>query len=329
MNTAVLGAGAMGTLCSLVLSNRPGRRVTLWGHRKANVDEIALRRENRRLLPGVPLPEALVVTSDIDEAVRDVECLVVAIPSAYLRETLRDLAPRIPASLPVVSVIKGIENSTFRRPGEIVLETIGPRPLAVLSGPCHAEEAARGLPATLVAASNDLPWAERVRDEFSTESFRIYTNTDIVGVELAGALKNVMAIAAGICDGLGYGDNAKSALITRGLVEMTRFVVALGGDASTLAGLAGVGDLITTCISPHGRNRHVGQRLGQGESLAAITASMSSVAEGVTTCGGVHAIAAAKGIRMPIANEVYEVLFNGKAAAEAARDLMHRPAGHE
>jgi glycerol-3-phosphate dehydrogenase (NAD(P)+) len=319
----------MGTLCSLVLSHRPGRRVALWGHSTANVDDIARDRENRRLLPGVPLPDSLIVTGDIRTAITDADCLVAAIPSAFLRSTLTALAPQIPPGIPVVSVIKGIEASTFERPSEIILETLGPRPVAVLSGPCHAEEAARGLPATLVAASSDAEWARRVRDEFSIESFRIYTNTDVVGVELAGALKNVMAIAAGICDGLGYGDNAKSALITRGLVEMTRFVVAMGGDAMTLMGLAGIGDLITTCISPHGRNRHVGQRLGQGESLAAITASTPSVAEGVTTCKGVHEIARQKQIDMPIANEVYEVLFNGKPAAQSARDLMHRPAGSE
>jgi glycerol-3-phosphate dehydrogenase (NAD(P)+) len=329
MNVAVLGAGGMGTLISLVLSKRPGRRVALWGRRTDSVERIARDRENRRLLPGIPLPDSLVVTSDIRTAVENSECLVAAIPSAFLRATLTALARHIPASLPVVSVVKGIESSTFRRPSEIILEALGPRPIAVLSGPCHAEEAARGLPANLVAASSDLAWADRVRDEFSIETFRIYTNTDVVGVELAGALKNVIAIAAGICDGLEYGDNAKSALITRGLVEMTRFVLAMGGESSTLMGLAGIGDLITTCISPHGRNRHVGQRLGRGESLAAITQSMPAVAEGVTTCAGVHAIARDKQIDMPLVSEVYEVLFNGKPAAQSARDLMHRPTGRE
>ncbi|OAI56647.1 glycerol-3-phosphate dehydrogenase [Planctomyces sp. SCGC AG-212-M04] len=319
----------MGTLCSLVLSQRAGRRVALWGHRTANVEQIAKDRENRRLLPGVELPESLIVTGDIRKAVENVECIVAAIPSAFLRATLTDLAPHIPAGVPIVSVIKGIEATTFRRPSEIILEILGPRSIAVLSGPCHAEEAARGMPANLVAASSDLAWANRVRDEFSIKSFRVYTNFDVIGVELAGALKNVMAIAAGICDGLGYGDNAKSALITRGLVEMTRFVVAMGGDASTLMGLAGIGDLITTCISPHGRNRAVGQRLGHGETLTEITQSMPAVAEGVTTCGGVYAIAQSRGIDMPIASEVYEVLFNGKPAAQSARDLMHRPAGRE
>jgi glycerol-3-phosphate dehydrogenase (NAD(P)+) len=329
MKTAVLGAGAMGTLMSLILSRRPGRRVALWGHRTANVEHIARDRENRRLLPGVPLPDSLLITGDIRKAVQNAECVVAAIPSAFLRATLTDLVDHIPPSVPVVSVIKGIESTTFRRPSEIIVETLGPRPIAVLSGPCHAEEAARGLPANLVAASSDLAWANRVRDEFSTDTFRIYTNADVVGVELAGALKNVMAIAAGICDGLGYGDNAKSALITRGLVEMTRFVVAMGGEPSTLMGLAGIGDLITTCISPHGRNRHVGQRLGQGESLNAITQSTPAVAEGVTTCAGVYAIAQSRGIDMPIAGEVYEVLFNGKPAAQSARDLMLRPTGRE
>ncbi len=329
MNTAVLGAGAMGTLMALLLSSRAGRRVSLWGHRTANVDCIARDRENRRLLPGVALPDSLIITGDIGQALDGAECLVAAIPSAYLRSTLGALAAHIPPGLPVVSVIKGIESNTFRRPTEIILETTGRRPVAVLSGPCHAEEAARGLPANLVVASSDSGLANRVREEFSTDDFRIYTNSDVIGVELAGALKNVMAIAAGICDGLGSGDNAKSALITRGLVEMTRFVVAHGGDPATLVGLAGIGDLITTCISPHGRNRSVGDRLGQGEPLSAITESMSAVAEGMTTCAGVHAIAREKRIEMPIADAVYQVLFNGKPAREAARSLMHRPTGHE
>jgi glycerol-3-phosphate dehydrogenase (NAD(P)+) len=329
MKTAILGAGAMGTLIALVLSGRPGRKVALWGHRTANVDAIDRDRENRRLLPGVPLPDSLLVTDDVRIAVNGADCLVAAIPSAFLRSTLTALAPHIPPDVPVVSVIKGIEASSFHRPSQIIVETLGARSIAVLSGPCHAEEAARRLPANLVAASSDWAFADRVRDEFTTDTFRVYTNTDVIGVELAGALKNVLAIAAGICDGLGCGDNAKSALITRGLVEMTRFVVAHGGEAATLTGLAGIGDLITTCISPHGRNRHVGERLGKGETLAAITESMSAIAEGITTCAGVHAIARAKHIEMPIADEVYHVLFNGKPAKDAARDLMHRPTGHE
>ncbi len=329
MKTAVLGAGAMGTLCALQLWKRGGRAVALWGHTTARIDDIARDRENRRLLPGVPLPAELEITGDVQAAVAGAEALVVAIPSAFLRSALETLAPDLPADVPVVSVVKGIEVETFRRPTEIVLDVLGPRPVAVLSGPCHAEEAARGMPANLVAASRDPRWVEEVREQFSTDSFRVYTNHDVIGVELAGALKNVLAIAAGICDGLGYGDNAKSALITRGLVEMGRFVVALGGEASTLMGLAGLGDLITTCVSPHGRNRHVGERLGKGEPISAITESMSAVAEGVTTCRGVHAIAQQRGIDMPIASEVYHVLFNGKSPVAAARDLLHRPTGHE
>lgn len=329
MNTAVLGAGAMGTLCASLLASRPDRRVTLWGHTAPRVADIAHDRENRRLLPGVKLPAALIVTADIREAVSEADCLVAAIPTGFLRGTLAALAPQIPDRLPVVSVIKGMENSTFLRPSEIIVETLGPRSVAVLSGPCHAEEAARGLPATLVSASSDGSWADRVREEFSTETFRVYTNGDALGVELAGALKNVMAIAAGISDGLGYGDNAKSALITRGLVEMTRFGVALGAEAATFTGLAGIGDLITTCISPHGRNRHVGQRLGRGESLSAITQSMAAVAEGINTCASIHAMAASKGIAMPIVDEVFQVMFEGKSPVEATRSLMDRPAGHE
>jgi glycerol-3-phosphate dehydrogenase (NAD(P)+) len=235
------------------------------------------------------------------------------------------VAASIPAGVPVVSVIKGIESGTLSRPSMIMSETLGPRPVIVLSGPCHAEEAARRLPASLVAASEDADWAVRVQDAFTTDRFRVYTNRDVIGVEVAGALKNVIAIAAGISDGLGYGDNAKSALMTRGIVEMMRFGVALGAQPTTFWGLAGIGDLITTCVSPHGRNRRVGERLARGETLAAISTEMTGVAEGVSTCPAVIGLASKHGVEMPIATEVHRVLFEGKDPVEATDSLMQRP----
>jgi glycerol-3-phosphate dehydrogenase (NAD(P)+) len=224
----------------------------------------------------------------------------------------------------MVSLVKGLEMQTFRRPTEIIHEVFGTERLAVLSGPSHAEEVSRGRPTTVVAASADPELARQIQEQFRTERFRVYTNEDIAGVELAGALKNVIGIAAGIGDGLGFGDNAKAALLTRGLVEMARFGVALGAEHPTFFGLAGLGDLITTCVSPHGRNRSVGERLGRGEKLPAILAGMHMVAEGVYTTRSVHEKATQMGIEMPITAEIYRVLYEDKNPLAAVNDLMLR-----
>lgn len=323
--TCVLGSGAMGIACSYLLSEHPGQRVNLWGRDAAHVAEMAATRENVRLLPGVKIPNTIELTADIERAVSGADLLVVAIPSAYLRETLTRLAPHIPLGLPVVSVVKGMENSTQYRPSQIISEILGHDAVAVLAGPSHSEEICRRLPASVVVASVDPTLAKRVQSLFSTDRFRVYTNRDLVGVELAGALKNVVAIAAGISDGLGFGDNAKAALVTRALVEMTRFGVLSGADASTFSGLAGLGDLITTCISPYGRNRKVGERLGRGETLTQILQTMQSVAEGVPTSRSIYEFAQQRGIDMPISTEVYRVLFENKPPREATTDLMVRP----
>jgi glycerol-3-phosphate dehydrogenase (NAD(P)+) len=246
----------------------------------------------------------------------------------YLRPTLErvrlELSGRLSSVPVVVSVTKGIEIGTFRRPSEIVAEVLGATRIVVLSGPSHAEEVSHGLPTSVVAAGVDHELAREVQSWFSTERFRVYTNRDPLGVELGGALKNVIGVAAGICDGLGYGDNARSALIARGLAEMTRFGVALGARSATFAGLAGLGDLITTCVSKHGRNRLVGERLARGEGLEAIRASMNMVAEGVTTARAVHERAGALGVDMPITAEIYRVLYEGKQPRDAVNDLMLR-----
>ena len=322
---AILGGGAMATACSVLLSENAGQRVRMWVRNPEHARDMAARRENRRLLPGIQIPPDVVISADADEAVADAELLVAAIPTKYLRATLEGIASSLGDNRPVVSVIKGLETETFLRPSEIITDVLGSRAVAALCGPSHAEEISRRLPASVVAASGDIALAKRVQELFSTERFRVYTNPDIIGVELAGALKNIMAIAAGICDGLGFGDNAKSALLTRGLVEMTRFGVALGAEALTFAGLAGMGDLITTCFSPYSRNRMVGERLGRGESLSEILDSMEAVAEGVTTAESVHGLAERQGIEMPITAEVYAVLFEDKPPAEATASLMLRP----
>jgi glycerol-3-phosphate dehydrogenase (NAD(P)+) len=325
----VLGAGAWGTAMGLVLARNPEHRVTLWSARPEQGRLLQEKRENTRLLPGVPIPPSVHLTIDVEEAVAGADLLIAAVPTAYLRAAMARVAAAVRADQPVLSLVKGIENTTFRRPTEILADALGERPLAVLSGPSHAEEVARGLPTTLVAASEDLSLARWIQERFSTERFRVYTNLDTVGVELAGALKNIIGIAAGICDGLGYGDNAKAALLTRGLAEMARFGVAHGAEPQTFWGLAGMGDLITTCFSRHGRNRAVGERLGRGEKPATLLAGMEMVAEGVNTTASVFAKATHMGLSLPITVEVYQVLFEGKNPRDAVNDLMLREPRHE
>jgi glycerol-3-phosphate dehydrogenase (NAD(P)+) len=320
----ILGDGAWGTAIALLLAQNSAHRVTLWSAREENGRLLRQHRENTRLLPGVPIPPSIELTTDVEKAVTGTDLWIAAIPTVYLRSTLDTVRGRLRPGPPVVSLAKGIEKGTFLRPTEILQEVLGVEQVAVLSGPSHAEEMSRGLPTSVVAASNDLQLARWIQQRFSTERFRVYTNLDLVGVELGGALKNVIGIAAGISDGLGFGDNAKSALLTRGLVEMTRFSVALGAEPQTLYGLAGLGDLITTCVSRHGRNRHVGERLARGERLADILRDMAMVAEGVYTAQSVHDRAARMGIDMPITTEVYRVLYENKDPRSAVSDLMLR-----
>ncbi len=327
---AVLGAGGWGTALALILAENPRHHVTLWSARPEHAASLFTKRQNVAYLPGVDIPEAVFLTTDCATATEGADLIVTAIPTIYLRETLTRIAHQIPGASPVLSLTKGLEVATFRRPTEIIAEVLGARRLAVLSGPSHAEEVARGLPTTLVAASKDGDLARWVQQRLSTERFRVYTNADMLGVELAGALKNIIGIAAGISDGLNYGDNAKSALLTRGLAEMARFGVALGAEHATFWGLAGMGDLITTCISRHGRNRQVGMRLGQGEKPDAILAGMQMVAEGVYTARSVYDRAQHLGIAAPITTEVYRVLYEGKDPRQAVTDLMLRePKGEQ
>lgn len=321
----ILGSGAMATACSILLAEHEGQDVAIWARNPAFAEQIQTTRENKRLLPGVRLPDKVQVTADLDAALDGASYLVAAIPTQFLRSTLNEIRGYLNLNRPVVSVIKGLENETFQRPSEIITEALGSRAVVALSGPSHAEEIARRLPATVVAASGDLGLARQVQKMFNTDRFRVYTNLDLIGVEMAAALKNVIAIAAGISDGLGFGDNAKSALMTRGLVEITRFGTHFGAEASTFTGLAGMGDLITTCVSPYGRNRSVGERLGKGETLDQILATMAAVAEGVATAKSVFEVAEQEGIEMPITSEVYRVLFEGKSPAAATHSLMLRP----
>jgi len=321
---AILGAGAWGTAIGLVLARNPAHRVRLWSARPENARVLQERRENVRLLPGVPIPPSIHLTTDINEAVADADLLIAAIPTVHLRAVLQTIAGAVLIERPMLSLAKGLEIQSFLRPTEILRQVLHARHVAVLSGPSHAEEVARQLPTSVVVASADLDLARWIQQHFSTERFRVYTNLDMIGVELAGALKNVIGIAAGISDGLGFGDNAKAALLTRGLAEMTRFGVAHGAEPQTFAGLAGVGDLITTCISRHGRNRQVGECLAHGETMSQILARMTMVAEGVFTARSVHERAARMELRMPITAEVYRVLYESKDPRTAVNDLMLR-----
>jgi glycerol-3-phosphate dehydrogenase (NAD(P)+) len=321
---AVLGDGAWGTAIALLLAQSDRHRVTLWSAREDNGRLLRERRENVRLLPGVAIPASVELTTDIARAVDGAELWISAIPTVYLRRTMERVRDTVGVRAPMLSLTKGLEIHTFRRPTEILKETLGIERVAVLSGPSHAEEVSRGLPTSVVVAGDDLELARWVQGHFVTDRFRVYTNLDPIGVELAGALKNIIGIAAGISDGLGFGDNAKSALLTRGLTEIERFAVALGADAGTFAGLAGMGDLITTCVSRHGRNRHVGERLAKGEKAADILANMTMVAEGVYTARSVYERSTQMGIDMPITSEVYRVLYENKDPLIAVNDLMLR-----
>jgi glycerol-3-phosphate dehydrogenase (NAD(P)+) len=320
---AVLGSGGWGTAIAVLLARNPAHRVRLWSARAESGGRLKETRENDRLLPGVPIPSEVELTCDEAEAVAGADCWVVAVPTAFLRATVARFTAVRSADVPVISLTKGIEVSTFRRPTEIIGETLRTENLAVLSGPSHAEEVARGMPTSVVIAADDMGLAVWAQHRFGTDRFRVYTNGDLAGVELGGALKNVIGIAAGICDGLGFGDNAKAALLTRGLVEMTRFGVAHGAEPATFAGLAGVGDLITTCFSPHGRNRRVGHRLGKGEPVADVLAG-PQVAEGVYTSRSVYERSRRTDLDTPIMTAVYQVLHEGKPPLAAVQDLMTR-----
>jgi glycerol-3-phosphate dehydrogenase (NAD(P)+) len=319
----VLGNGGFGTALALVL-DRNGHEARVWGVDAAYVAETARTRQNPRFLAGVAVPPSVLLTSDAAEAAGGAVLFVSAIPTQYLRSTLTRLAPAIPAGVPVVSVTKGVENETLLRPTEIVAQALGARPVAALSGPSHAEEVARGGPTSVVVASADPALAARVQGVFGNDRLRIYASDDVLGVEFAAAMKNVIAIAAGVCDGLSLGDNAKAALITRGNAEITRLGRALGAKPETFAGLAGIGDLITTCTSRHGRNRGVGERIGRGEKVADILGSMVQVAEGVRTAESIVALAKTRGVEMPICEQVRRMLFEGQRPEVALRELMSR-----
>jgi glycerol-3-phosphate dehydrogenase (NAD(P)+) len=323
MKYTVIGDGGFGTAIALVLHERE-HEVRLWGRDEAHVAEIRAKRENTRYLKGVPLPRAMKITADAEEALAGAQVVVNAVPTQFVRGVFSKLAPLVSGKAKLLSLSKGIEVGTLLRPSQILAELLPRRATAVLSGPSHAEEVARRFPASVVVAARSHALARTFQTALTTSRFRVYTNVDPAGVELAGALKNVIALAAGVCDGLGFGDNAKAALVTRGLVEIGRLAAKLGARHRTFSGLAGMGDLVTTAFSKHGRNRAVGEKLGQGKALAEILHKMNMVAEGVETTRSTLALARRHRVDMPIVREMHEILFEGKAPLAALSSLMTR-----
>ncbi len=319
---AILGDGAWGSALATVLVER-GASVIQWAHSEQVAEQMNLHRENRRYLPGFPIPEGITVSPD-PTFFEHADLIVSAVPSRYLREVLVQLREHLRKGRPFISATKGLEIPGKKRATEIITEVAGDRAVAAISGPSHAEEVAARMPTAVVAASEDPGLALRVQDLFTTERFRVYTSDDLVGVEYGGALKNVLSIAGGLVDGLGFGDNTKAALLTRGQTEMARLGVALGGRPETFSGLSGIGDLVVSCVSPHGRNRAVGERIGRGAKLEDVLPTIPGVPEGVTTVRAVVELADEHGVDMPISREIHAVLFDGKNPLEAVRDLMTR-----
>jgi glycerol-3-phosphate dehydrogenase (NAD(P)+) len=320
MKITVLGAGAWGTALARLLI-QGGHEVTLWGHIAEWLDEIRATGRNDRFLPGIEVPRQVVLQADLPRAIEAAECIVVAVPSQPFRQVTRHLAHY---SGLIASVTKGIEYDSGLTMCGVLAETAPQAKCAALSGPTFAIEVARDIPTAIVAASRDAGSAGQVQSLFSRPTFRVYTSADLLGVELGGALKNVIAIAAGTGDGLGFGDNSKAALVTRAIVEMRRLGVACGAQADTFTGLSGLGDLMVTCFSKHSRNRGFGERVGRGEKPADIAASMVAVAEGYPTARSAYQVARKHGVVTPIVDEVYAMLYEGKNVAQAVRDLMSR-----
>ena len=323
MKIAVIGDGGWGTANALLLCGY-GHDVTLWGAFPDYIEEQKRTRRNERFLKGVVLPDALKLTADREEAVKGAEVVVLAAPSKYFTSVVSVFKGLITPEMLVVSITKGLCEKTNRRMTDLGEEILGTGPIVALEGPTHAEEVARGIPTAIVAACTDPEKAKRVQEIWSGPLFRVYTSPDPVGVEIGGAVKNVLAIAVGCSDGMGFGDNTRAALITRGLVEMKRFVLAYGGSEDTLNGLAGIGDLIVTCTSVHSRNHSVGERLGKGEKIGDILGSMQMVAEGVWNSKVVYEIAKRLGVEMPICELVYRLCYKDFNARDAVSAMMTR-----
>jgi len=318
----IIGDGGWGTALSIILSEK-GHAVTLFSHFPDYAACLRKTRRNKKFLPTVKIPPEVAITSNPDEAVKNINFAIVVVPTLYLRSWLKKFKGVLKKELPIISGCKGIEKGRLRRASEILKEELGSKNILVLSGPSHAEEVAMKKPTTVVVAGKQ-KLARIIQEDLSTERFRIYTSDDVTGVELGGALKQIIGIACGICDGLGFGDNTKAALMTRGVVEIARLGAAMGANPLTFWGLSGIGDIITTAVSPYGRNRAVGEAIGRGKKLKEILEEMEMVAEGVETTRCVRKLARKLGIEMPITEQVYQVLYRGRSPLKAVSSLMMR-----
>ncbi len=323
MKACVIGDGGWGTALAMVL-NSNGHNVTVWGPFEEHIQEILAATENKPFLPGISLPPEIRWTSSHDAAISNADIVVLASPTKFYRDVCSAFKGKIPAGAMIVSVAKGLCSKTNRRMSSVATEILDLPYIAALSGPSHAEEVARNIPTAVVVASQNKTLAEELQEAFSTPRFRVYTSDDIVGIELGGALKNVIAIAVGAADGLGFGDNTRAALITRGLAEMTRLGISMGACPETFAGLSGMGDLIVTCTSQLSRNRSVGERIGKGEKIEDILDNMQQAAEGVWNCAAARTAARKNNIDVPITEQVYAVIHEGQSPSTAVTELMTR-----
>ncbi|MBR5229948.1 MAG: NAD(P)H-dependent glycerol-3-phosphate dehydrogenase [Firmicutes bacterium] len=324
----VIGAGSFGTALAIILAKK-GNQVTLWARNTCQIEEMKESRENKKYLPEVLLPETIDYTSELELAVKDKDYLLFAVPAQSFRSVLKEAEKYFNHDVPVINVAKGIEKGTLKRLSQVAEEVMADVKYVALSGPSHAEEVAREMPTTVVAACADHDLAVEVQNLFNTDRFRVYTNEDLTGVELGGALKNIIALGAGISDGMGFGDNAKAAMMTRGITEMTRLGLALGADMSTFSGLAGIGDLIVTCTSMHSRNRRCGILIGQGTAPAEATKEIGMVVEGISTAEAAYALARECAIEMPITENIYRIIHGEIDACQAVDYLMGRMTKNE
>jgi len=325
---SIVGAGSWGTSLARLLAKK-GYSCSLWGHNKKQLRSIAEKRENTRYLPGIGLPDNLKVTDSLEECIRKSELVVMVVPSHGLRDVFNGLVPFLEKNVKIISAVKGIENSTLLTMTQIMQEILVKNgrddiETGVLSGPSFAKEVAKDVPTAVTIGFFRLETAREVQRIFGTETFRVYAGRDVIGLEISASFKNIIAIAAGVCDGLGYGLNTRAALITRGLAEMKRLGVAMKADPATFSGLSGIGDLLLTCTGDLSRNRTVGLKLGRGKKLQQITGEMSMVAEGIKTTASIHDLALKLGIEMPILEQVYNILYDDKSCSLAVKDLLSR-----
>ncbi len=327
-NIAVIGAGSWGTALSISLSGN-GHTVKIWDVDREHLKELAEKRENLKYLPEVKFPDSVHISFTVQEALEEADIVLFSAPAQHFRSALDGTLPYLKPEMVLVNVAKGIEQKSLKRLSEIAFEKLPNARYVVLSGPSHAEEVGKGMPTTVVAASEEIEFAEYIQDVFMSDSLRVYTNSDVIGVEFGGALKNIIALGAGISDGMGYGDNAKAALMTRGITEIARLGVKLGANLSTFSGLTGIGDLIVTCTSMHSRNRRCGIMIGEGINPSEAIKKVGMVVEGMYTTEAAYQLAQKVGVEMPITEQIYHVINENTDAREAVMSLMTRQKKHE